>query len=334
MASRELKNTDAGAPQLTGNTVGSLISVLKAALVTGYGETQSLGWEVFYEDLVKNVCVFRPKVGTRMFLQVTDDGTFSNGRNARVVSYETMTNAYHGTHPCPVDVNYQYIRKTDVTSNVAQNWRIIGDEKGFYLLTFPWTSHSTALVRNNSIPYYFGEGIVFGDVAFTTGFNWLHWSGGNNAQVTTKYYWGMVSIMRDPVTQYINNKNFIYSTYNTPAGGMRSILHSGTNEEVSSNTGKRCNTSFAGSRGYTPVHMNFDPCKCFEVNIPGLFEPALPQLSFNYRPGEIWYEDINETNKIITFPTRAFGSSDNLTNAGAQLIRLSILIGDKFRYVF
>ena len=119
MASRELKNTDTGAPQLTGTTTGSLIAVLKAALVTGYGETQSLGWDVFYEDLVKNVCVFRPRVGSRMFLQVTDDGTFNSGKNARAVSYESMTDAYHGVHMCPSDPAYQYISKTNVASNVT-----------------------------------------------------------------------------------------------------------------------------------------------------------------------------------------------------------------------
>lgn len=333
MASRELKNTDQGAPQLTGNSVGSLNAVLKAALVTGYGETQSLGWDLFYEDIVKNVCVFRPKVGSRMFLQVTDNGTFSSGQNARIVSYESMTSAYQGIHACPTNVDYQYIRKTNVSSSVAQNWRIIGDEKGFYLLTFPWSTHSTAYVRNTSIPYYFGEGIIFGDVAFTTGFNWLHWSGGNNAQISNTQYWGMISIMRDPITQYISNRSFIYSTYNNDAGGMRSILQ-GPNNECQYYTGMRCNTSFAGSRGYTPIHMNLETNKCFEINIPGLFEPLLPNASFKYREGEIWYEDINETNKLITFPVRSMNRNDGITTANTQFVRLSILIGDKFRYVF
>lgn len=74
---------DASAPILSGNASGALILVLKAVLVDGYGTTDPLGWEVAFEDIVNNICVFRPLSGTlRPFIRVKDNELSGNTRYA------------------------------------------------------------------------------------------------------------------------------------------------------------------------------------------------------------------------------------------------------------
>ena len=49
------QSTDTDAPQLA-NAQGSLKTLLKACLVTGYGDKQPLGWAMPFEEDNKGVC--------------------------------------------------------------------------------------------------------------------------------------------------------------------------------------------------------------------------------------------------------------------------------------
>lgn len=322
--SRELKSTDEGAPQLAGNSANSLNAVLKAALVTGYGNTTPLGWELVHEDVNLGICVFRPKTGSRMFLQITDDNTFGNGRCARAISYEIMPNASTGMLPGIALTSSNpayYIHKiyTD-NNNSASPWYIIGDEVGFYLCICVNNYNSSSSYRNFTRIYYFGEGLLLTGTTYTSNYNWLHWTHSLDASSSQLYGNAQVYIIRDPYTQL---KGCVVTE------GFQSIqgLVSGT-----ADIGARYGGSIGGVYGYTPIHLIYNN-DVFACNLPGIFEPLFPSTPA-YKRQTILYEDIDENNRIVSFPCGPLGTSNNYLLSNYLDSRLSILIGDKFRYAF
>jgi hypothetical protein len=156
---------DASAPILSGNADGSLILVLKAVLVDGYGATDPLGWEVAFEDAINNVCVFRPLAGTlRPFIRVKDNELSENIHYASVIMYESMSDVNTGFFPCP-SVSAQTaldncIVKTLYNTAIAIPWKIIGDDRGFWIVTRPEDQTGDGSGTNNALlnyPHYIGE---------------------------------------------------------------------------------------------------------------------------------------------------------------------------------
>lgn len=316
MASRELKSTDAGAPQLVGNTKNSLNAVLKAALVNGYGETAPLGWDLIYEELDQGVCVFRPKIGSRMFLQIIDDNSFGNGRVAKAQSYESMQSAFIGVMPCmPDDVAYVHKISTD-NSALSSPWNIIGDDRGFYLLTRPYYNSSSN--KNISKICYFGEGVSVEDPDYTSKYNWLQWTNIIGANYTSITQTMSVYVMRHPVTRL--RGPLVMSAMHV-IGGLA------TNDAYY--IGARCNGSIGGTYGYTPIR-NQIRTNIFSCNFPGLFEPLF-SYGISYKQQQIIYEEIDDYNTIASFPCG--GLTQNNSNKFLDA-RISFLIGDKFRDVF
>lgn len=100
MAVTVYRSTDASAPLLT-NSNDSLIAVLRACLVDGYGSKPPAGWTAPFTGT--NLIAFKQGAGgNNRYLRVYD-GTndASYGRNARFRAYENMTAISTGTGPCP-----------------------------------------------------------------------------------------------------------------------------------------------------------------------------------------------------------------------------------------
>ena len=94
------RSTDASAPVLS-NANGSLIAVLRACLVDGYGSKAAAGWTAPYTGT--NLIAFKEGAGgNNRFLRVFDGGadTFTS-RVIKVRAYENMTAISTGTGPCP-----------------------------------------------------------------------------------------------------------------------------------------------------------------------------------------------------------------------------------------
>lgn len=134
MTVRIYHNTDDDAPVL-GNIAGSMIGVLNAVLVTGYGDKQPLGWtKEFHEG---NVAVFRndPTVpgSTGMYLRVDD----TNANYAQVRCYKTMSDIDTGTDVIPSitthSQDYIYWLKHYTGTGSPKWWYIMGDERTFYM---------------------------------------------------------------------------------------------------------------------------------------------------------------------------------------------------------
>lgn len=127
---RVYKSTDTSAPVLTGQ-VGSLVALLDACLVNGYGSSTAAGWTKPYT--ATNKAVFYMGAGTpRMYLDVDDSGA----QEARLVGYESMSAVATGTGPFPTAAQQSgglYMRKSSTADATARPWLLIACERALYL---------------------------------------------------------------------------------------------------------------------------------------------------------------------------------------------------------
>ena len=129
--SKFLKFNDASAPQISG-AAGSLIAVLKQALVYGYG-SGNLGWTLEFEDAPSNVAVFKMGGGTRSYVRVDDSSTIF----ATITIFSTMSDVNTGAEPLLDVLDTRMIYKSfSYTSSIytsINSWYIIGDASGFWI---------------------------------------------------------------------------------------------------------------------------------------------------------------------------------------------------------
>lgn len=142
---------DASAPTLSG-TVGSMIALLDACLINGYGVKAALGWTKTFSGA--NLAVYRQPVGTSngMYLRVDDSVALA----ANVRGYETMSDINTGTGQFPLvgQAANVYWGKSSAADASARPWILIGNERGFYL----WSTWNTDTANYNSATlYYFAE---------------------------------------------------------------------------------------------------------------------------------------------------------------------------------
>ena len=154
------RSTDAGSPVLNGLT-GSLITVLDAVLVNGYGTQTAAGWTKPYSASGNTSASYKQGISSSgMYMWVMDTGSVASGREAIYRGFQTMSsaNASSGINPFPTAVqsaltaNGVAIRKSGTLDSVARRWIAAADSKTLYFFTD--TGDSTG--------YYMGWG--FGDI--------------------------------------------------------------------------------------------------------------------------------------------------------------------------
>ena len=149
------KSTDASAPVLTG-TAGSLITVLDAILVNGYGSKAAAGWSKAFTGT--NRAAYRMGAGrTRAYLRVRDDSGGTGGaREGQVRIFETMTDVDTGTNPMPKSGQVAMtdtsliLRKSSALDATARPWIAVADSRTVLI----FTDHGNAGIW---CPHYFGE---------------------------------------------------------------------------------------------------------------------------------------------------------------------------------
>lgn len=114
-------SADTGAPTLT-TDIGSLKTLLKACLVTGYGAKQGLGWQMAFESTDKNVAAFKSADPTASGFYFKIDNSATG--TATLTAFQEMTN---GVGAKQINTNLEYQLK-------KSNWRLIGHSKAFVLL--------------------------------------------------------------------------------------------------------------------------------------------------------------------------------------------------------
>lgn len=140
-------STDASAPTLNG-TAGSLINLLDAVLVNGYGSKTSLGWTKKYTGTNKAVYQVHSSASLpSSVLRVQDDGnnwltttaSTSTFRNAIINIAENATDVDTLVNQITSSFNVNkvfYVRKSSTLDTTTRNWLVVGDERAFYLITF------------------------------------------------------------------------------------------------------------------------------------------------------------------------------------------------------
>jgi hypothetical protein len=165
---RVYSSTDASAPVLTG-TAGSLISVLDAVLVNGYGSMTAAGWTKPFSTT--NKAAYKQNTTgannpSGMYAYVDDNGPGTHGgREARVCGFETMsaitptgTGQFPTAGQSTIGVGTLVIRKSTTADATARRWTCIANGQTFYF--FSETADTTS-------PYMGNCGFMFGDITPT-----------------------------------------------------------------------------------------------------------------------------------------------------------------------
>ena len=130
MAITVYRSDDVGAPELT-SAAGSLIAVLDACLVSGYGSKAASGWEKAFTDT--NRAVYRAASGNRFYLYIDDTGV----QYCIARGYRDMTMAADiGDGPFPTTAQLAgAIRpiKSSTTNDLVRPWIIIAGSRAVYV---------------------------------------------------------------------------------------------------------------------------------------------------------------------------------------------------------
>ena len=146
-------STDASAPVLTG-AVGSLVALLNACLVAGYGAKSGAGWTRPYN--ASNDSVFLSGGTNPKYLNVLDNAESAGGaKEARASGFETMSAISTGTGQFPTTTQSATgicIRKSSTADGTARPWILVATNSTFYLF-----------IQNGDYTAPMCHGFMFGD---------------------------------------------------------------------------------------------------------------------------------------------------------------------------
>jgi hypothetical protein len=154
------RSTDSGAPLLS-NANGSLIAVMQACLVDGYGSKAGAGWSAPFTGA--GLIAFRQGAGgNNRFLRVFDGGTDATAnRVIKVRAYESMTAISTGTGPCPTlgqmagdGATISYFQASRTSPNPS--WVLVASSSFFHLIVEQGDA--------NTYPEYMAFGKFFSDL--------------------------------------------------------------------------------------------------------------------------------------------------------------------------
>lgn len=261
------RSTDPGAPVLNGQA-GSLIALLHAVLVTGYGTGQTTkpgaGWTRPYSSA--GVHVYRNSVvnGSGAYLRVCDDAsaeTLNTGRLAQAWAYSAMSDIDTGANPTPnpaMQPRGSLIAKSPDTTSGARAWMVVATDIGFYLFT-AWGQWNNAMGA-----YYYGDivssvsGDAFPFVTFGSS-NLSSFSGSWNDDVCSLFFASPLEFIVDGSSQrtqsYIAG-GFVMRSYSDGQGASGRIATCGVNPTGGS--GNRSYGSGVYRVGPDPAHGGFN----------------------------------------------------------------------------
>ena len=158
------KSSDSGAPNSLNGTIGSLIPVLDACLVNGYGAKAPAGFTKEFSGT--NKAVYRAAAGNRHFFKVDDNNPYTGNFNhaAYIRGYETMSGIDTGNGPFPDVTTHprgcSLMKHSSNNGATAREWMLITDEYFVHLL-INTSGSSDADGHKGGELYNFGEGVSF-----------------------------------------------------------------------------------------------------------------------------------------------------------------------------
>jgi len=160
----QYSSSDVSAPVLTGQS-GSLVAVLDAVLVNGYGTGANTkigtGWTKPYANTGTTVGCYQQGTGSMFCLSVDDSGkSAALGSEARLFGFDSLTSVDSGSNPFPTTaqgvggLNMVTTRKSQThapTESIARPWYIFADSRSLYMFI---NSGDTA---NAYAAFFFGD---------------------------------------------------------------------------------------------------------------------------------------------------------------------------------
>lgn len=190
MTVRVYRFDDPSAPQLSA-AAGTLINVLSACLVTGYGDKVAADWDLAFTGT--NLAAYRAKTGLRHYLRIADTATATT---ARATGYETMSDVNTGTGDYPTSAQISggtHWRKSDTTGTTTwRPWMVIADERRFYLYVGQANTEAQGIEGSTTYAmlYFFGEieSYLAGDAFHSL------LLGGTSTTATVGSFFGQISV--------------------------------------------------------------------------------------------------------------------------------------------
>jgi hypothetical protein len=143
-------STDASAPVLTG-AVGSVVALLDACLVNGYGSKSAAGWAKSFSGTNKATYRNSATDGTGFYLYVDDSAAAAGGaKEALWTGFQTQSALGVGTGQFPTSsqlalgIGAVVCRKSATADSTARAWTLVADDTVFYLFMNTGDSASSA----------------------------------------------------------------------------------------------------------------------------------------------------------------------------------------------
>lgn len=137
MTVRVYKSTDAGAPTQFGGA-GTVIGILDACLVNGYGSKPAAGWTKPFSGT--NLAVYKGVGANAKYLRI-DDTTTTSGLGALAAGYQTMSGVSTGTGKFPPTSSilpngyhiHRYYTATGATADTVP-WVVVAKDNFFWFM--------------------------------------------------------------------------------------------------------------------------------------------------------------------------------------------------------
>jgi hypothetical protein len=143
-------STDASAPVLTG-AVGSVVALLDACLVNGYGSKSAAGWAKSFSGTNKATYRNSATDGTGFYLYVDDSAAGTGGaKEALWTGFQTQSALGVGTGQFPtfaqlgLGIGAVVCRKSTTADSTTRPWTLVADDTVFYLFVDAGDSTSAA----------------------------------------------------------------------------------------------------------------------------------------------------------------------------------------------
>lgn len=147
---------DGNAPVARGER-RSLVDILRACLVDGYGTKAAAGWTLEYINATFDKAAFRnnPVTGTGFYLQVDGLGaTYAYAPN--VQGFEAMTSESDGLFPFNTGAAYSE-QMSASAGTTARPWVLVADDRAFWFICWPNNIAAPAITDSLNAGLFFGD---------------------------------------------------------------------------------------------------------------------------------------------------------------------------------
>lgn len=260
---------DTSAPTARGE-MESLIDILTACLVDGYGTKAAAGWTKPYENGAGTIAAFRnnPITGTGFYLQV--DSTVGATYSHVLRGFESMSSESAGA--LPFYSGDEVAQTSGATNTTTYPWILIADDRAFYFICW-YNVTSVTNSTNYTSNTFFGD-LVNNDPAdsfFCSLSSALAYSGAFGRMETPNLSAAGVGTALHTPRKASGDAGSYYAAMH-PGGGPTALNFPGTSGKAYT----------AGDQILlTRPHINDGVAYSFRGWLPGYYYPCHPATAFN-----------------------------------------------------